>query len=84
MDAGQPAGRSLVILLGVAAITYGAGAFNLVNAVAGSYAERSPVIVLSVNEPRFFARNYLRFINNQLRKEYGWPGSRIFVKMKKH
>jgi len=43
-----------------------------------------PVIVLSVNEPRFFARNYLRFINNQLRKEYGWPGSRIFVKMKKH
>jgi indolepyruvate decarboxylase len=33
--------------LGVAAITYGAGAFNLVNAVAGSYAERSPVVVLS-------------------------------------
>ena len=31
--------------LGVAAITYGAGAFNLVNAVAGSYAERSPVVV---------------------------------------
>ena len=33
--------------LGVAAITYGAGAFNLVNAVAGAYAERSPVVVLS-------------------------------------
>ncbi len=28
--------------LGVAVVTYGAGAFNLVNAVAGAYAERSP------------------------------------------
>lgn len=33
--------------LGVAAVTYGAGAFNLVNAVAGAYAERSPLVVLS-------------------------------------
>jgi indolepyruvate decarboxylase len=33
--------------LGVAVVTYGAGAFNLVNAVAGAYAERSPVIVIS-------------------------------------
>jgi indolepyruvate decarboxylase len=33
--------------IGVAAITYGAGAFNLVNAVAGAYAERSPLVVLS-------------------------------------
>ncbi len=33
--------------LGVVAVTYGAGAFNLVNAVAGAYAERSPVVVLS-------------------------------------
>jgi len=33
--------------IGVAAITYGAGAFNLVNSVAGAYAERSPVVVLS-------------------------------------
>ena len=33
--------------LGVAAITYGAGAFNLVNPVAGAYAERSPLVVLS-------------------------------------
>ncbi len=41
--------------------------------------------MLSVNEPKFFARNYLRFINNQMRKEYGFPGNRIFVvKMKKH
>jgi GTP-binding protein len=42
-----------------------------------------PVILLSVNEPKFFARNYLRFINNQLRKEYPFTGNRIFVKMKK-
>ncbi len=33
--------------IGVAAITYGAGAFNLVNSVAGAYAERSPLVVLS-------------------------------------
>ncbi|MBU2500917.1 ribosome biogenesis GTPase Der [bacterium] len=43
-----------------------------------------PTFMLSVNEPRFFARNYLRFLNNQLRKEYGFTGSRIFVKLKKH
>src|ERR1700751_2727619 len=33
--------------LGVAVVTYGAGAFNLVNAVAGAYAERSPVFVIT-------------------------------------
>jgi indolepyruvate decarboxylase len=33
--------------LGVAVVTYGAGAFNLVNAVAGAYAERSPVAVIA-------------------------------------
>ncbi len=33
--------------LGVAAVTYGAGAFNLVNAVAGAYAEKSPLVVVS-------------------------------------
>ena len=33
--------------LGGAAVTYGAGAFNLVNAVAGAYAERVPLVVLS-------------------------------------
>ena len=32
---------------GVAAVTYGAGALNMVNAVAGAYAERSPVVVIS-------------------------------------
>ncbi len=33
--------------LGVAAVTYGAGAFNLVNAVAGAHAEKSPLVVIS-------------------------------------
>lgn len=33
--------------LGVAAVTYGAGAFNLVNPIAGAYAEKSPVVVIS-------------------------------------
>jgi len=33
--------------LGVAAVTYGAGALNLVNAVAGARAEKVPLVVLS-------------------------------------
>lgn len=33
--------------LGVAAVTYGAGALNMINAVAAAYAEKSPVVVLS-------------------------------------
>lgn len=33
--------------LGVAAVTYGAGALNMVNAVALAYAEKSPLIVIS-------------------------------------
>src|SRR5574338_342736 len=38
--------------VGVAAATYGAGALNLVNAIAGAYAERSPVVVLSAAPSR--------------------------------
>ena len=44
--AADAAGRSSSGL-GVAAVTYGAGALNMVNAVAGAYAERSPLVVLS-------------------------------------
>ncbi len=33
--------------ISVAVVTWGAGAFNLVNAVAGAYAERVPVVVIS-------------------------------------
>lgn len=43
-----------------------------------------PTIMLSVNEPRFFARNYLRYLNNQVRQEYGFIGTRIHIKLKKH
>ena len=32
---------------GVAAVTYGAGALNMVNAVASAYAEKSPLVVIS-------------------------------------
>ncbi|HEX4857572.1 MAG TPA: indolepyruvate/phenylpyruvate decarboxylase [Usitatibacteraceae bacterium] len=33
--------------IGIAAVTYGAGALNMVNAVAGAYAEKSPLVVIS-------------------------------------
>lgn len=33
--------------LGVAAVTYGAGALNMINSVASAYAEKSPLVVLS-------------------------------------
>ncbi|MES2129639.1 MAG: indolepyruvate/phenylpyruvate decarboxylase [Pseudomonadota bacterium] len=33
--------------LGVAAVTYGAGALNMVNAIASSYAEKVPLVVIS-------------------------------------
>src|ERR1700722_16844570 len=33
--------------ISVAVVTWGAGAFNLVNSIAGAYAERSPVVVIS-------------------------------------
>jgi GTP-binding protein len=43
-----------------------------------------PTFVLSVNQPRFFARNYLRYLNNKIRQKYGFKGNRIFIRMKKH
>ena len=33
--------------LGVAAVTYGAGAFNILNPIAAAYAEKSPLVVIS-------------------------------------
>jgi len=33
--------------LGVAAVTYGAGALNMINSIAAAYAEKSPLVVLS-------------------------------------
>jgi GTP-binding protein len=43
-----------------------------------------PTFVLSVNDPRFFARNYLRYLNNQIRRRYGFTGNRIFIRTKSH
>jgi GTP-binding protein len=43
-----------------------------------------PAIVLSVNNPKFFDRSYLRFLNNQIREAYGFKGNRIFIKTKRH
>ncbi len=45
--------------IGVAAVTYGAGAFNLVNAVCGAFAEKSPVVVISGAPGRLESRSGL-------------------------
>ena len=41
-----------------------------------------PQIMLSVNNPKFFDRSYLRYLNNRIRDHYGFEGTRIFVKTK--
>ncbi len=38
--------------VGVVAVTYGAGALNLLNAVAAAYVERSPLVVISAAPPK--------------------------------
>jgi indolepyruvate decarboxylase len=45
--------------LGVAAVTYGAGALNMVNAVAAAFAEKSPLVVLSGGPGKGEARSGL-------------------------
>ena len=57
--------------LGVAVVTFGVGAFNLVNAIAGAYAERSPVFVIaaprvraSVQAASFFIIRCVRWTRN--------------------
>jgi indolepyruvate decarboxylase len=58
--------------LGVAVVTYGAGAFNVVNAVAGAYAERSPVVVIAgapgagERAGRFLLHHQARSLDTQL------------------
>jgi len=46
-DAAARIGRGDGRSLGVAAVTYGAGALNMINSVAAAYAEKSPLVVLS-------------------------------------
>ena len=45
--------------LGVAAVTYGAGVLNMVNAVAAAFAEKSPLVVLSGGPGKGEARSGL-------------------------
>jgi indolepyruvate decarboxylase len=45
--------------LGVAAVTYGAGALNMVNSVASAFAEKSPLVVLSGGPGKNEARSGL-------------------------
>jgi indolepyruvate decarboxylase len=58
--------------LGVAVVTYGAGAFNVVNAIAGAYAERSPVVVIAgapgaaERAGRFLLHHQARSLDTQL------------------
>ncbi len=58
--------------LGVAAVTYGAGALNMVNAVAGAYAEKVPMVVISgapgTNERRngFLLHHQVKHLDSQM------------------
>lgn len=51
----------------VAAVTYGAGALNIVNAVAGAYAEKVPLIVLSGAPGKYEANSGL-LIHHQAKR----------------
>jgi indolepyruvate decarboxylase len=53
----------------------GAGAFNLVNAIAGAYAERSPVVVIAGRSGRGRARSGFGFITRPARSTPRWPST---------
>ena len=50
--------------LGVAAVTYGAGALNMVNPVAAAYAEKSPLVVVS-GSPGLYERGAGLLLHHQ-------------------
>jgi len=58
--------------ISVAAVTYGAGALNMVNAVAGAYAEKVPMVVISgapgTNERRngFLLHHQVKHLDSQM------------------
>ena len=58
--------------LGVAVVTFGVGAFNLVNAIAGAYAERSPVFVIAAPRVRASAPAASFFIIRCVRWTRNW------------
>jgi GTP-binding protein len=43
-----------------------------------------PTFALSVNKRDFFARSYVRFLNNRLRQRYGFEGTLIRLRLKEH
>lgn len=43
-----------------------------------------PTFALSVNKRDFFARSYVRFLNNRLRERYGFEGTLIRLRLKEH
>ena len=43
---------------------------------------KPPTFTLFVNRPDWFPRNYLRYLNNQLRETVGFPGNRIRLKLR--
>ncbi len=52
--------------LGVCCVTYGVGALNMVNSIAGAYAEKSPVVILS-GEPGMRERNLGVLFHHQVK-----------------
>jgi GTP-binding protein len=51
---------------------------------ASQISSAPPVILLSVNNTKYFDRNYLRYLNNRVRENYDFTGTRIFIKTKGH
>jgi GTP-binding protein len=43
---------------------------------------KPPTFTLFVNNPDWFPRNYLRYLNNQLRDTIGFPGNRVRLKLR--
>src|SRR5437773_11033161 len=58
--------------LGVAVVTFGAGAFNLVNPIAGTYADRSPVVLIT-GPPRARDRSTRFVVHHQPRPDDTQP-----------
>jgi GTP-binding protein len=40
-----------------------------------------PRFSIFVNNPSFFDRSYIRFLNNRLREEYSFPGTRLIINL---
>ena len=45
-------------------------------------AVKPPRVAVYVNNPRFFDRNYLRYLNNALRAEFEFPGTTLRIELR--